>query len=383
MIQRLAISGYRSLRDITLPLGQLTVITGANGSGKSSVYRALRLLADVAQGRVVASLAAEGGFASTLWAGPEKFSRDMKLGLQPVQGTRREGPIALRLGFSGDDYGYAIDLGLPTPSASMFSHDAEIKTEAMWTGSTHGRSNLFADRRGPVVRLRDAEGVWQTAFDRLSYFDSMLSHLANPADGFELLLLRERMRGWRFYDSLRTDRDAPARRPQIGTYTPVLAGDGADLAAAIQTIVEIGDGAALQETVADAFGGASLGIGHSGGFVLEMRQPGLLRPLAAAELSDGTLRYLLLVAALLSPRPPELMVLNEPEASLHPDLLAPLARLIARASAHSQIVVVSHAAGLVTALAGQPDCITLRLAKELGETAAADIDAPSWNWPPR
>ena len=383
MIQRLAISGYRSLHDVTLALGRLTVITGANGSGKSSVYRALRLLADVAQGRVVASLAAEGGFASTLWAGPEKFSRDMKLGLQPVQGTRREGPIALRLGFSGDDYGYAIDLGLPSPSLSMFSSDAEIKTEAMWTGGTHGRSNMFADRRGPLVRLRDTEGVWRTAFDQLSHFDSMLSHLANPADAFELLLLRERMRGWRFYDNLRADRDAPARRPQIGTYTPVLAGDGADLAAAIQTIVEIGDGDALQETVADAFVGASLAIGHSGGFVLEMRQPGLLRPLAAAELSDGTLRYLLLVAALLSPRPPELMVLNEPESSLHPDLLAPLARLIARASAHSQIVVVSHAAGLVAALAEQPDCATLHLTKQLGETVATDVDAPAWNWPSR
>jgi len=241
----------------------------------------------------------------------------------------------------------------------MFSSDAEIKTEAMWTGGTHGRSNMFADRRGPLVRLRDTEGVWRTAFDQLSHFDSMLSHLANPADAFELLLLRERMRGWRFYDNLRADRDAPARRPQIGTYTPVLAGDGADLAAAIQTIVEIGDGDALQETVADAFVGASLAIGHSGGFVL------------------------LLVAALLSPRPPELMVLNEPESSLHPDLLAPLARLIARASAHSQIVVVSHAAGLVAALAEQPDCATLHLTKQLGETVATDVDAPAWNWPSR
>ena len=61
-----------------------------------------------------------------------------------------------------------------------------------------------------------------------------------------------------------------------------------------------------------------------------MSQPGLLRPLKAAELSDGTLRYLLWIAALLSPRPPELLVLNEPETSLHPDLLPALARLIAR-----------------------------------------------------
>jgi predicted ATPase len=73
MITRLSVAGYRSLRDVRLELSPLTVVTGANGSGKSSLYRALRLLADVAQGRVVQSLAAEGGLQSTLWAGPEQF----------------------------------------------------------------------------------------------------------------------------------------------------------------------------------------------------------------------------------------------------------------------------------------------------------------------
>jgi predicted ATPase len=87
MITKLAISGYRSLRDVRLALGALNVVTGANGSGKSSLYRAVRLLADIAQGRIIQSLAAEGGLHSTLWAGPESFSRGMKKGEQPVQGT--------------------------------------------------------------------------------------------------------------------------------------------------------------------------------------------------------------------------------------------------------------------------------------------------------
>ena len=64
MITKLAIAGYRSLRDVRLPLGPLNVVTGANGSGKSSLYRALRLLADIAQGRIIQSLAAEGGLHS-------------------------------------------------------------------------------------------------------------------------------------------------------------------------------------------------------------------------------------------------------------------------------------------------------------------------------
>src|SRR5207244_5432688 len=104
----LAISNYRSLRSLVVPLQRLNVITGANGSGKSSLYRALRLLADTAQGRVVPSLAREGGLQSTLWAGPESISRAVKSGDYPVQGTRRKQPVNLRLGFAGDEFGYLI-----------------------------------------------------------------------------------------------------------------------------------------------------------------------------------------------------------------------------------------------------------------------------------
>ena len=79
-------------------------------------------------------------------------------------------------------------------------------------------------------------------------------------------------------------------------------------------------------------GAQVVGARDDGRFAVEMHQHGLLRPLRPAELSDGTLRYLLWVAALLTPRPPELLVLNEPETSLHPDLLPALARLIAGAA---------------------------------------------------
>src|ERR1700687_3566854 len=135
MITRLAISGYRSLSEVKGTLGSLNIVTGANGSGKSSLYRALRLLADIAQGRIIQSLAAEGGLESTLWAGPEAFSRGVKAGTAPAQAPVRKNPISLKLGFSGADYGYAIDLGLPLPdSRSKFSSDPEIKVENQWTG---------------------------------------------------------------------------------------------------------------------------------------------------------------------------------------------------------------------------------------------------------
>ena len=115
MLTTLAVSGYRTLRDLVIPLDRLNLVTGANGSGKSNLYRALRLLAETAQGRVIPSLAREGGLQSTLWAGPEAFSRAVLAGDQPVQGTTRKKPVSLRLGFSSDEFSYAIDLGLPPP----------------------------------------------------------------------------------------------------------------------------------------------------------------------------------------------------------------------------------------------------------------------------
>ncbi|MGV2287719.1 AAA family ATPase [Trinickia sp. YCB016] len=387
MLTTLAIANYRSLRHLLIPLGGLNVVTGPNGSGKSSVYRALRLLAETAQGGVIPSLAREGGLQSTLWAGPERFSRAMLAGDQPVQGTTRKDPVSLKLGFASDEFGYAIDLGLPLPSSSQFSRDPVIKRECIWSGPFLRPSALLVDRQGAALRTRDSDGEWATIPQPVASFESMMTEFSDPRSAPEMIALREQIRSWRFYDHFRTDAESPARLPQIGTHTPMLADDGADLAAALQTIREIGDARALDQAIDDAFPGSSIGIeNHDGRFEVTMRQHGLLRPLKAAELSDGTLRYLLLVAALLTPRPPALVVLNEPETSLHPDLLPALGRLIAQAAGRSQVIVVSHAARLIAALEREPQSHSIVLEKVFGETKIAgadDLDLPAWKWPSR
>jgi len=391
MLRTLAIANYRSLRNLIVPLQRLNLITGPNGSGKSSVYRALRLLAETAQGGVIPSLAREGGLQSTLWAGPEKIGRSVKRGEHNIEGTVRRERTNLRLGFAGDEFGYAIDLGLPPPDpppkTTQFDLDPEIKTECIWAGPILRPASLLVERKRWVVRTRQSDGKWDVISHDLPSFYSMMSQFADPRNAPEMFILREQIRSWRFYDHFRTDAEAPSRLPQIGTHTPILSNNGADLAAALQTIREIGDATALAAAVDDAFPRSTISvINIEGRFDLAVHQHGLLRPLKAAELSDGTLRYLLWIAALLTPRPPGLLVLNEPETSLHPDLLPALARLIRNAAERSQVLVVTHAPKLISVLEKQPDCNCVRLEKEFGETkiqGMGEFDRPAWRWASR
>ncbi|EKF25225.1 AAA domain protein [Mycolicibacterium hassiacum DSM 44199] len=392
MLHTIAIRGYRSLRDIVLPLAGLTVVTGANGSGKSSGYRALRLLADCGRGEVIGSLAREGGLESVLWAGPEQPAGARRSGR--VEGTTRTRPVSLEMGFASDDFGYLVDLGLPQTAgpASLFARDPEVKREVVFVGPVMRSSTTLVRRTRDYVETAAESG---RGFDRLSAslppYRSVLAEFAHPGAHPELAAVRDRLRNWRFYDGFRVDAAAPCRRPQVGTRTPVLSDDGADLAAAIQTIIEAGFDD-LPRAVADAFDGAKVSVAvHDGLFDLRLHQPGMLRPLRAAELSDGTLRFLLWAAALLSPQPPSLMVLNEPETSLHPDLVRPLASLIRAAAAATQVVVVTHSPALIECLGATPigddtaagDGVQLRLYKDLGETRIAGqglLSTPAWDW---
>ncbi|MET0788368.1 MAG: AAA family ATPase [Cellulomonas sp.] len=368
MIRTLAVERYRSLGSLVLGLDRLTVVTGANGSGKTSVYRVLRLLADIVRDGAISSLAREGGMRSAVHAG-----------------RRPPGPVAVRLGVATEDLSYAIDLGLP--QLGPFRLDPEIKSEVVWAGPVLRPSTILTERIGMRVRSRDDDGSWQDAPLAVGQHESVMAVLADPAATPDLFALREQARRWRFYDHLRTDADAPARRPGVATFTPVLSPAGDDLAAALLTIGLVGDDDALQACVDAAFPGARVVVDEdeAGTCRVAMSQPGLLRPLSAAELSDGTLTYLLLLAACLATRAPDLLVLNEPESSLHPSLMPAVGALIASASERSQVLVVTHSGDLVRALraAGASTVELIKTGASTTVEGRSELAAPPWTWPKR
>jgi predicted ATPase len=353
-LSSLSVEGYRSIRRAWLPLRRVNVVVGPNGSGKTNLYRSLGLLVEAAQGRLARSVAREGGMPSLLWAG----------------GFRKHERHGVIVEIRFDAFAYRIEIGLPTGIQTIFKLDPEVKEETVTFTEKRGKPVKLMERAGPTAWMRDDDGKRVTYPRELSSSESVLSQLRDRHRYPEIASISERIQGWRLYHHFRTDAEAPLRLPQVGVSTPVLSSSGADLAAALQTIREIGDGPALDTAVADAFPGGRALV-HADEMLrvtVRMQMPGIQRPLEASELSDGTLRYLALTAALLSPRPPELLALNEPETSLHPQLLPPLGRLIGRASRDSQLFVTTHSRELAEHVAQNADARTVELSLVGGET---------------
>jgi predicted ATPase len=351
-VQELWVEGYRSIRALRLPLTTVTVVVGPNGCGKTNLYRALRLLSAAAEGTLARSLAEEGGMPSVLWAGPRKKTELKRF-------------IA---GVASDDLAYELACGLMPPPQGPFMLDPDVKEETVWV-IDRGKRHVVAQRQAGSASLRDAQGNRAAFPFDLWNGESFLAQLSEPHRFPLLSALRSLLVRWRFYHHFRTDPDAPVRRPQVGVRTPALAHDGSDLAAALMTVQEIGDRALLHQSVERAFPGARLELsGDQGHFGFRLAMPGLLRPLEAAELSDGTLRYLCLIAALLSPRTPPFLAFNEPETSLHADLLPALAELITNAGKRGQVVVTTHAEQLARSLEKGRGASTVQLIKEDGAT---------------
>ncbi len=223
MIKAFAVSNYRSLKNVVSPLSGLNVVTGPNGCGKSNLYKSLRLLAETAKGNLISSIAQEGGLDYTFWAGPDNFTKGMREGSAPVQGSAKKQNARLRLGFVGEDFSYAVSLGMPAPQGfagyqdpSMFQFDPEIKRECIWVGDVYRPNNCLIDRVGPVVKVRSGQ-KWAVYNTHLNSYESILNEISDPVAVPEVHAVRQTIRNWRFYDQFRTDTDSIIRTPQIGT----------------------------------------------------------------------------------------------------------------------------------------------------------------------
>lgn len=283
-------------------------------------------------------------------------------------GERGKGRVRVKFQARVDDLEYQLECGLPVPGLTAFNLDPEVKVERV-SYCQNGKKVALLERKLKSVQARDLKGKRLEFQLFADSNESVLSELREPHRFPELSALRQSILLWRFYHQFRTDFASPLRQPQPLFRTPVLSHDGHDVAAALVTIQEVGDREALSQLLDAAFPGSHLNIKQeSGRLSLGMFMPGFQRAFEAHELSDGTLHYLCLLAALLSPRPPHLMALNEPETSIHPTLYKPLAMLIAEASQSTQMWITTHSQELADYILEYTGASPIELEKVEGET---------------
>jgi predicted ATPase len=365
VVREVAVSGYRSLRRIGFPVDDLSVFVGGNGTGKTNLYRALELLQAAARGTLTRDLAAEGGMSSAHWAGRRRQGEPARIRLSAT----------LRDDGTGQVFIYAVEIGLvPQAGAEIygaaFRQEPQIKTERL-SVRTGSRTAVILDRDRSSGFVRDADGRKQSLGRDLLATETALGSALMATGQPEIALVRAAMLAWRFHHAFRTDAESPLRRPCLAVTTPTLASDGSDLAAVFATLAHIRqDTVDLDAAVDGAFPGARLVVpepAREASFGVTF--PDFYgRIFAAPELSDGTLRFLALAGALLGYRLPPFIALNEPETSLHPDLMDPLARLIARAAERTQVWLVTHSERLAEGVAEHAGARPRIVLKRDGET---------------
>lgn len=350
----ISIHGYRSIPNLYLQVEPCSVFVGENGVGKSNLYKALGLLRAAAEGTITRAIAEEGGVESVLWAGGGRMRRE---------------PVRLILKADIDHLRYEVEIGLPSPAQAGFRIEPLIKEERI-IATVANRKVTMLERMGPVVNLRNADGAREMHKDSVLSSETALVAFRDGARYPEIEMIRQEMLDWRLYHDFRTDESSPIRQPSHAIATPTLSADGHDLAAVLGTLFIIRrETTELQQAFADAFPGTVLSAGDHGSWCeIAVHYPNFQRPFGAHELSDGTLKYLCLLGALMGYRLPSLIALNEPEASLHPSLLPPLARLIAHAAQRTRIWIVTHSEALADALYEETGKKPRRVVKEDGAT---------------
>ncbi len=327
-------ANYRSLKSIRMDMAGVNLFIGENGVGKSNLYRALQLIQAAVRGRLAHEIAREGGMASALWSGKRRSGDPVRIKLE----------VELLDEVQALSFLYRVEAGLRPPKAAAgFMFEPQVKEEELKVDA--GRPVTVMKRAGPGIFVRNAAGRMEEHPEQALTSETAIALLGDAGHYPEIGTFRRAIDGWRFFHGFRTDRDSPLRAPCLAVTAPMLDEDGSNLAAVFATLFHTRqDTVDLDRAIADAFGGARLVVPEPEEFAeFSLVFPDFpLRQFSPRELSDGQMRFLALAGALLSYRKPRFIALNEPETSLHPDMLPALAEMIANASLDSQIWIVTH-----------------------------------------
>lgn len=366
----ITIKGYRSMVDVTMPLRPLTVMIGPNGSGKTSLLEIFRLLKKAMGEKLAEGITDIGGLASSLSHTTTIKAEHLRLALEvDVEDHKSDKPMH-----------YQVELALK--GTNFYNIAFEQLSRQLDPHKPYPFYYLQVNSAGVRYKDPNTDSSWETP--NWVYKENELALAQVPRMYREPEALRDVLTQTRFFGALDVSRRAPIRLPQSLTPTLDPGPNGEDLYSALYTLrtEHRTSYKRILEVLELAFPGfEDLDfplVGGMGNANLAWYDEELSRPIYASELSEGTLRFLWLATILLNPTPPPLTLIDEPEISLHPELLQILAGLLQDAAVRGQVVVATHAADLIRWL--EPEEVVI-MDKESGQTHATwanTLDLTHW-----
>jgi predicted ATPase len=349
-IEKLEVKGFRSLRDVRWEPGKLNVLIGPNGSGKSNLLDACALLKEAAQGKLSDGIVRRGGMSSLLW-------------------DQQEQPLSWHLEATQLAYSLAL---LHIGTTSNF----KISSEYLFV---QGEPGQFLHRDTDSAFFLDNQGDMIDYPDSISESQTLLSQVAGPLGNLSARNFQQSLERWLIYQDLRVDRKSPIRQASVARFEKRVDADGQNLIPVLHTLYS--ESRDFKNTVDSALLAAfgkdyeELSFPPAADQRVQLRL--LWRSLKsgqpAANLSDGTLRFLLLVAILANPDPGDLIAIDEPETGLHPSMFPILAELAAEAAERTQVVFTTHSPQFLDAFSDTPPTTTVAEWVD-GETRLSTID---------
>ncbi len=353
-IQRLEISGFRSLKDVVWEPGSLNVLIGPNGAGKSNLLRALHLLKAAAEGNLSKTVRAWGGMVPLLWDGRTNSIRYSVSGDFPSRIVYEL--VMEQLGLSGgfrigrESLEYVKDM-----PESPQSPDIRKLIERTSTRAT--LFDLHKQGRGVEIELKSQDEDEATLF-RGSFIEMGTTSIV-------ISTTQNALADQRIYHDIRVDQEAEMRRAAVARRETRVEPDGSNLISVLHTLYSEDRefkqelNTAMKAAFSDEFEELVFPPAEDGRVQLRVRWRSLKREQSAGDLSDGILRFLFLLVVLGSSQPPPLIAIDEPETGLHPSMLPLVAEFAADAARRTQVILTTHSPQFLNAFQNRADIVTV------------------------
>ncbi len=346
-ILRLEVNGFRSLKNVVWEPDDLNVVIGPNATGKSNLLRFLELISLSAQGGLGKYVQSSGGMEPLVWDGSFE-GIGFKIKASPVESYRDVGRESLT---------YEIEMNrIGTTSAYRIWREQLANYHAVETGEKTEPFKLLTRTGTRGVVFDEKEKGLIAPEESISEEETLLSSAIGPFVHNHLIPpFRAQLANWCIYHDLHVNKDAPIRQSVIAKREKTVAPDGQNLVSVLHTLYEEERDfakdidAAMKAAFGDDFESLTFPPAADQRIQLRVRWKSLRREQSAADLSDGTLRFLLLLTILASPLPAPLIAIDEPEIGLHPSMLPIVAEYAIDAASRTQVIFTTHSPQLLNA----------------------------------